>query len=115
MAVTVLGAAALMGVGSLLARFFPVSTFQASLLVIATAATGLMGVFSVVVVMYLTAHSSYDLDDEIDWDEEWDADDLVEMPLDDESIPNVGRNEPCPCGSGKKFKYCCGKSISIVR
>ena len=22
--------------------------------------------------------------------------------------PKVGRNEPCPCGSGKKFKYCCG-------
>jgi preprotein translocase subunit SecA len=22
----------------------------------------------------------------------------------------VGRNEPCPCGSGKKYKYCCGKS-----
>ncbi|MBF0339857.1 MAG: preprotein translocase subunit SecA [Magnetococcales bacterium] len=21
----------------------------------------------------------------------------------------VGRNDPCPCGSGKKFKYCCGK------
>jgi len=21
----------------------------------------------------------------------------------------VGRNEPCPCGSGKKFKNCCGK------
>lgn len=21
----------------------------------------------------------------------------------------VGRNEPCPCGSGKKFKKCCGK------
>ncbi|MBR3904971.1 MAG: SEC-C domain-containing protein, partial [Clostridia bacterium] len=20
-----------------------------------------------------------------------------------------GRNEPCPCGSGKKFKNCCGK------
>lgn len=20
----------------------------------------------------------------------------------------VGRNEPCPCGSGKKFKHCCG-------
>lgn len=20
----------------------------------------------------------------------------------------VGRNEPCPCGSGKKYKYCCG-------
>ena len=22
---------------------------------------------------------------------------------------NVGRNDPCPCGSGKKFKQCCGK------
>jgi preprotein translocase subunit SecA len=22
--------------------------------------------------------------------------------------PKVGRNEPCPCGSGKKFKKCCG-------
>ncbi|MBL7180804.1 MAG: PBPRA1643 family SWIM/SEC-C metal-binding motif protein [Pseudomonadota bacterium] len=21
----------------------------------------------------------------------------------------VGRNEPCPCGSGKKYKKCCGK------
>ncbi len=24
--------------------------------------------------------------------------------------PKVGRNEPCPCGSGKKFKQCCGKN-----
>lgn len=23
------------------------------------------------------------------------------------SGPKVGRNEPCPCGSGKKLKYCC--------
>jgi len=25
------------------------------------------------------------------------------------SGPKVGRNEPCPCGSGKKYKKCCGK------
>jgi preprotein translocase subunit SecA len=24
-------------------------------------------------------------------------------------VPTVGRNEPCPCGSGKKFKFCHGK------
>jgi preprotein translocase subunit SecA len=24
--------------------------------------------------------------------------------------PKVGRNEPCPCGSGKKYKKCCGKA-----
>ena len=22
--------------------------------------------------------------------------------------PKVGRNDPCPCGSGKKYKRCCG-------
>lgn len=24
-------------------------------------------------------------------------------------MPKVGRNDPCPCGSGKKYKSCCGK------
>lgn len=24
------------------------------------------------------------------------------------SAPKVGRNDPCPCGSGSKFKRCCG-------
>jgi preprotein translocase subunit SecA len=22
----------------------------------------------------------------------------------------VGRNDPCPCGSGKKYKHCCGSN-----
>ena len=26
------------------------------------------------------------------------------------TMPNIGRNEPCPCGSGKKYKRCCGTS-----
>ncbi len=26
------------------------------------------------------------------------------------STPKVGRNDPCPCGSGKKYKHCCGKN-----
>jgi len=25
------------------------------------------------------------------------------------STPKAGRNDPCPCGSGKKFKKCCGQ------
>ncbi len=25
-------------------------------------------------------------------------------------MPKVGRNDPCPCGSGKKYKQCCGRS-----
>ncbi len=24
--------------------------------------------------------------------------------------PKIGRNDPCPCGSGRKYKQCCGKN-----
>lgn len=27
---------------------------------------------------------------------------------------SVGRNDPCPCGSGKKYKKCCGKGDKII-
>jgi len=26
-------------------------------------------------------------------------------------VPRVGRNDPCPCGSGKKYKKCCGRHL----
>lgn len=42
-------------------------------------------------------------------------DDFPELDIEPPAIslpyiapPKVGRNEPCPCGSGKKFKKCCG-------
>jgi uncharacterized protein len=31
---------------------------------------------------------------------------LLDVPR--ERAPKIGRNEPCPCGSGKKYKRCCG-------
>ena len=27
------------------------------------------------------------------------------------AAPTVGRNDPCPCGSGKKYKKCCGRNL----
>lgn len=61
-------------------------------------------------------------DDELEDDDEYNEEiDTGEMELttqdapDDEPAqtpfvagPKVGRNEPCPCGSGKKYKKCCG-------
>jgi len=29
--------------------------------------------------------------------------------LDEALFANVSRNDPCPCGSGKKFKHCHGR------
>ena len=32
-------------------------------------------------------------------------DDVVQR----EGVPQIGRNDPCPCRSGKKYKRCCGR------
>jgi len=32
---------------------------------------------------------------------------LEESKSDAQSNSKVGRNDPCPCGSGKKYKKCC--------
>jgi uncharacterized protein len=32
---------------------------------------------------------------------------LLQTPR-ERQVPKIGRNEPCPCGSGKKYKRCCG-------
>ena len=58
-------------------------------------------------------------DDEDDYDEEWFGKGLPNNDLFDEDFEyqepfvreetKVGRNDPCPCGSGKKYKKCCGK------
>jgi hypothetical protein len=44
-------------------------------------------------------------------DDELDEDELDALPQDPAVNPfrHVGRNDPCPCGSGKKFKKCCGR------
>ena len=31
------------------------------------------------------------------------------IPAARREAPKVGRNDPCPCGSGKKYKNCCGR------
>jgi len=39
---------------------------------------------------------------------EGDGEYAIDLPV-RRSGPKVGRNEPCPCGSGKKYKNCCGR------
>lgn len=36
---------------------------------------------------------------------------IPDVPVEQaETQRTAGRNDPCPCGSGKKFKKCCGKA-----
>lgn len=48
------------------------------------------------------------------WDDIYDKDTRDELYKKEKSshtvvkAPKIGRNDPCPCGSGKKYKKCCG-------
>ena len=36
--------------------------------------------------------------------------DVISTPKEEpKTTQKVGRNDPCPCGSGKKYKNCCGR------
>ena len=35
--------------------------------------------------------------------------DVIQVKTVRRESPKTGRNDPCPCGSGKKYKKCCGK------
>lgn len=91
-------AAATLALGMALMCLFPLSLFQAALLLIAS--TGIT-VFTALTacIMHYTAE-----------EEEFLCDDCRNNNLADtgDSRENIRRNDPCPCGSGKKFKNCCG-------
>lgn len=53
------------------------------------------------------SYLSGDVEDSQTWN--WDyGQEPQQIPFVRES-PKIGRNDPCPCGSGKKYKKCCGK------
>ena len=107
LALAVMGVAAFMGIGTLLARWLPVSLFQATVLAIAATATIALVIQAFLSMMHLHMDHS-ELDDGLGWD--LPEEDDLPIPSPTTSPPNAGRNHPCPCGSGKKFKNCCGKS-----
>jgi hypothetical protein len=54
--------------------------------------------------------NSEQVDDAWEDDDDWDEDDPdYRAPVEPiiNTAPRVGRNDPCPCGSGKKYKKCC--------
>jgi len=56
----------------------------------------------------------------MDFEDDWTDDELEDFMLQQEikkrepyvkTEPEIGRNDPCPCGSGKKYKKCCGRNL----
>jgi len=43
-----------------------------------------------------------------------DLENMLHPPAPASASNKVGRNEPCHCGSGKKFKKCCGSNGAVL-
>ncbi len=105
------------GLGSLLALFLPLSRFEASLLSVVAIVGVLAAAWRTIEHIarsnmyrpgwvdeheYGDDHDFDDIEDEIEWSEH----PVVHVA----ASGRVGRNAPCPCGSGRKYKRCCGST-----
>lgn len=111
--------AAFVAAGYLLSLILPVTVFQSSVLCI-----GATFVFAFIISAVTIGKQIFDRReyDKIQYTYEEDDDDDEYVEKEENTLDNVshrsftvvnkrkvGRNEPCPCGSGKKYKHCCGK------
>ena len=104
----------LSGLGVILSWIFPLTPFQGTLLhlVLFSLATIFIGVsllFERLRDAFWTATEEQDdLDEEVDFLERNGSNSNAQRPLlPRRELAKVGRNDPCPCGSGKKYKFCC--------
>jgi SEC-C motif len=100
--------------GVLLSWIVPLTPFQATLLhlILFSLAMLFIGVSllfeRVRDTFWATAAEDDDLEEEADFLERNGRTSNVQRPLPPQREPiKVGRNDPCPCGSGKKHKFCC--------
>jgi SEC-C motif len=112
--VSFLIAVGLTGLGMMLSWIFPLTPFQGTLLhlVLFSLAIVFMGVSLLFERIRDTIWSPVDdeddLDEEVDFLERNGSSSNVQKPLPPRrELAKVGRNDPCPCGSGKKYKFCC--------
>ena len=124
------------GVGALLARLFPFSMFESTLLSLIALIGVVVVIWRAVTSILRTPSPGSDEDDEeelidewededYDWedeDDDWEDDEESsdqpdlrpplrgwQQPIQRTEFERVGRNEPCPCGSGRKYKNCHGR------
>ena len=104
----------LAGMGVLLSWIFPFTPFQGTLLnlVLFSLAIIFMGVSLLFERLRDTFWAPVDeqnaLDDEVEYLERNGASSTAQRPIPPRrGLAKVGRNDPCPCGSGRKYKFCC--------
>ena len=104
----------LSSLGVMLSWIVPLTPFQGTLLhlVVFSLAMVFIGVSLLFErlrdTFWPTADEQDDLREEVDFLERNGSSSNVQRPLPTRrELAKVGRNDPCPCGSGKKYKFCC--------
>lgn len=114
---------AFLGLGTLFSHFFELSLFEATTVTLLGVIALMLLVHLIRTLFFSAGDEEYEEWEEGDWDEEdWDEEDqgmgrlflhrlaTRKTEREEDIFAGVGRNDPCPCGSGKKFKYCHGRS-----
>ncbi len=124
------------GSGYLLTLILPLNQLQASTLFLASLALLVLTFIFMSLVHGTNAPSLYENLDELlpdKWDDDWERENWADknqerfvaknMTVSQEKnnqskrsgqSERVGRNQPCPCGSGKKFKFCCSQKAKVL-
>jgi hypothetical protein len=104
----------LTGLGVLLSWVFPLTPFQGTLLhlVLVSLALIFIGVTllfeRVKDILWAVPDEEDERDEPVDFLKRNGSSSDLQKPLPTGREPaKVGRNAPCPCGSGKKYKFCC--------
>ena len=97
---TLIGGAGILLVGRILSQFFGVSVFEASLIALGVALAITFALVRTTIPQHVVEPDHND----------WDEDEEEFENADDVIVPPRNRNDSCPCGSGKKYKYCHGKT-----
>jgi len=104
----------LTGLGVLLSWIFPLTPFQGTLmhLVLFSLALAFIGITllfeRIKDIFWSTADEEDDLNEEMGLRLDDGSGSTIQRPLlPRRELAKIGRNDPCPCGSGKKYKFCC--------
>jgi hypothetical protein len=107
-----------LGVGYVVSTILPLSLFESAVLTIGSSFILAFSIAAVTIGTQISRHGLFipreDLQEELDEDDEekydeYESENLLNPQRVAENMVKIGRNAPCPCGSGLKYKRCCGK------
>jgi len=106
-----------LGVGYIFSIILPLSLFETTVLAIGSSFVLAFSIAAISIGMLISRHGFFipreQLNEEFDEDEEkeeeYEGENVLNSQLVVKNAAKIGRNAPCPCGSGLKYKRCCGK------